>query len=69
LLEWRGRCCAVYDVTKPSAPVFLQLLKCGDAPKEFCLFLQKNSPAKSLLVVSSENDGVIKSVYTEDIIS
>lgn len=55
---------AVYDVTTPSKPVFLQLLKCGDAPEGVLIIPAKNSPTKkSLLLVSSENDGVIK-VYT-----
>ena len=55
---------AVYDVTKPTAPVFLQLLKCGDAPEGVLIIPAKNSPTKkSLLVVSSEEDGVVK-VYT-----
>jgi len=55
---------AVYDVTDPAKPVFLQLLKCGDAPEGVLIIPAKDSPTKkSLLVVSSENDGVIK-VYT-----
>ena len=55
---------AVYDIANPSNPVFLQLLKCGDAPEGVLFISAKDSPTKkSLLVVSSENDGVIK-VYT-----
>jgi hypothetical protein len=55
---------AVYDVTDPTKPVFLQILKCGDAPEGVLIIPAKNSPTKkSLLLVSSENDGVIK-VYT-----
>ena len=55
---------AVYDVTTPSKPVFLQLLKCGDAPEGVLFIAAKDSPTKkSLLLVSSEGDGVIK-VYT-----
>jgi DNA-binding beta-propeller fold protein YncE len=51
-------------VTDPAKPVFLQLLKCGDAPEGVLIIPAKDSPTKkSLLVVSSENDGVIK-VYT-----
>lgn len=57
---------AVYDVTNPTAPVFLQLLKCGDAPEGVLFISAKNSPiGKSLLVVSSEDDGVIK-IYSPD---
>jgi DNA-binding beta-propeller fold protein YncE len=52
---------AIYDVSNPKAPVFLQLVKCGDAPEGVLFIPAKNSPTqKSLLVVSSENDGVVK---------
>lgn len=55
---------AVYDVTNPGAPVFLQLLKTGDAPEGVLFVSAKDSPTgKSLLIVSSEDDGVVK-VYT-----
>lgn len=55
---------AIYDITDPTKPVFLQLIKCGDAPEGVLIIPAKNSPTKkSLLVVSSENDGVVK-VYT-----
>ena len=55
---------AVYDVTNPTSPVFLQIFKCGDAPEGVLFIPAKDSPTKkSLLVVSSENDGMIK-VYT-----
>lgn len=57
----RADAIAVYDVTNPTAPVFLQLLKCGDAPEGVLFIPAKDSPTKkSLLVVSSEGDGVIK---------
>jgi hypothetical protein len=60
----RADAVAVYDVTIPSKPVFLQLLKCGDAPEGLLFIPAKDSPTqKSLLLVSSEGDGVIK-VYT-----
>jgi DNA-binding beta-propeller fold protein YncE len=60
----RADAVAVYDVTIPTKPVFLQLLKCGDAPEGVLFISAKNSPTKkSLLVVSSEGDGVLK-VYT-----
>lgn len=52
---------AVYDVTKPEAPSFLQLLKSGDAPEGVLFVSAANSPTgKSLLIVSSEDDGVLK---------
>lgn len=60
----RADAVAVYDITDPTKPVYLQLLKCGDAPEGVMIIPAKNSPTKkSLLVVSSETDGVIK-VYT-----
>ncbi|MEO7214482.1 choice-of-anchor I family protein [Mucilaginibacter sp.] len=60
----RADAVAVYDVTDATKPSFLQLLKCGDAPEGVLIIPAKNSPTKkSLLLVSSENDGVIK-VYT-----
>ncbi len=62
----RADAVALYDVTIPTNPVFIKMLKCGDAP-EGVLFIPANkSPTnESLLVVSSENDGVIK-VYKAD---
>ena len=52
---------AIYDVTNPAAPVFLQMVKCGDAPEGVLFIAAKDSPIKkSLLVVSSEDDGLIK---------
>ncbi len=60
----RADAVAVYDITDPTKPVFLKVLKCGDGPEGVMIIQAKNSPTKkSLLVVSSENDGVIK-VYT-----
>ncbi len=37
---------ALYDVTNPTAPVFLKLLKCGDAPEGVLFVDAKNSPNK-----------------------
>ncbi|MCD2424836.1 choice-of-anchor I family protein [Niabella pedocola] len=52
---------AVYDISNPQQPKFLQLLKVGDAPEGVMIIAAKDSPTKrSLLVVSSEDDGVIK---------
>lgn len=60
----RADAVAVYDVTIPTAPTFLQLLKCGDAPEGVLFIPAKDSPTKkSLLVVSSEGDGFLK-VYS-----
>ncbi|MCC9169093.1 choice-of-anchor I family protein [Pontibacter harenae] len=51
----------VYDVTNPNQPEFLQVLKTGDAPEGIIFIPADESPVgKSLLVVSSEEDGVVK---------
>ena len=57
----RADAVAIYDVTNPASPVFLQVLNTGDAPEGVLFIPAKDSPIQqSLLVVSSENDGVIK---------
>ena len=59
---------AMYDISNPAAPVFLQMIKCGDAPEGILFIPAKDSPTKrSLLVVSSENDGVVK-IFTPNTI-
>jgi len=64
----RADAVAVYDVTNPAKPLFLKMLATGDAPEGVLIIPAKNSPTKkSLLVVSSEGDGMIK-VYTPDTI-
>jgi hypothetical protein len=51
---------AVYDVTNPVKPKYLQWLDCGDAPEGLLFISAEDSPTgKSLLVVSSEDDGVV----------
>lgn len=51
----------VYDITNPSAPVYLQSIKTGDAPEGLLFVPAAKSPNnRSLLVVSSEGDGVVK---------
>lgn len=60
----RADAVAVYNISNPYAPRFLKLLKTGDAPEGVLFISAKDSPTKrSLLVVSSEGDGVIK-VYS-----
>jgi hypothetical protein len=55
---------AIYDITTPTRPAFLQMIKCGDAPEGVLIIPAAKSPTKkSLLVVSSEDDGVLR-VYT-----
>ncbi|MRG47510.1 alkaline phosphatase [Chitinophaga sp. SYP-B3965] len=52
---------AMYDITNPAAPVYLSIVKTGDAPEGVLFISAKDSPIKkSLLVVSSEDDGFIK---------
>ncbi len=52
---------AVYDVTNPFTPQFLQLLESGDAPEGLVFVTADDSPnGKSLLIVSSEDDGTVK---------
>jgi DNA-binding beta-propeller fold protein YncE len=51
----------IYDVTNPVRPVFLQHLLTGDAPEGVHFVDAEKSPTKrSLLIVSSEEDGVVK---------
>lgn len=62
----RADAVVIYDVTTPGSPAFLQILKTGDAPEGVLFIPAKDSPNKqSLLVVSSENDGIIK-LYMPD---
>ncbi len=62
----RSDAVAVYDVSNPRQPRYLKLLACGDAP-EGLLFIdaKDNNLGRSLLVVSSENDGVLKIFTTK----
>jgi hypothetical protein len=63
----RADAVAIYDVTNPVSPVFLQMIKCGDAPEGVLFISAKDSPTqKSLLVVSSENDGFVK-IFMPDV--
>ena len=60
----RADAVAIYDVSNPEQPVFLQILATGDAPEGVLFISARDSPTKrSLLVVSSEADGVIR-VYS-----
>lgn len=52
---------AIYDVTMPNAPKFVQLFATGDAPEGLLFVKAKDSPnGRSLLVVSSEEDGTVR---------
>jgi DNA-binding beta-propeller fold protein YncE len=52
---------AIYDITFPSAPKFVQLFATGDAPEGVMFVKAKDSPnGRSLLIVSNEDDGTVK---------
>ncbi|MCF0062644.1 choice-of-anchor I family protein [Dyadobacter chenwenxiniae] len=52
---------AIYDLSNPSAPKFLQILKTGDAPEGVLYVAPDKSPnGKGLLVTSNEGDGTVK---------
>lgn len=58
---------AVYDISNPLSPVFVKALATGDAPEGVLFIPASKSPVqKSLLIVSSENDGFIK-IYQPDL--
>lgn len=60
----RADAVAIYNVDDPTNPVFLQMLHSGDAPEGIMIIPAADSPnKKTLLVVSSEEDGVVK-VFT-----
>jgi len=60
---------AVYDVTNPVKPSFLQMLLTGDAPEGILFVEASKSPSgKSLLIVSCEGDGIVKVYTTESLV-
>lgn len=62
----RADAVAIYDVSNPKAPQFLQLLRTGDAPEGILFVAPDKSPnGRSMLIVSSEGDGTVK-VYQPD---
>jgi DNA-binding beta-propeller fold protein YncE len=57
----RADAVAVYDITDPDSPVYLQWLNCGVGPEGVAFVPAGDSPnGKSLLIVSSEVDGIVK---------
>lgn len=57
----RADAVAIYDITNPTQPVFVKIIKTGDAPEGTLFISATKSPIQqSLLVVSSENDGLVK---------
>ena len=62
----RADAIAVFDITNPTAPVFIKMFTTGDSPEGVLFIPASKSPIQqSLLVVSSENDGMIK-IYKAD---
>ncbi len=56
----RADAVAMYDITNPQSPKFLQIVKTGDAPEGVLFVPARMSPnKKSLLIVSSEGDGFV----------
>ncbi|WP_128544739.1 choice-of-anchor I family protein [Larkinella soli] len=57
----RADAIAIYDLSNPTNPQFLQLLATGDAPEGVLFVGSDKSPnGKSMLVVSSEEDGEVR---------
>lgn len=60
---------AIYDVTNPVKPKFLQWIVSGDAPEGILFVPAEESPnGKSLVIVSSENDGTVRIYTTETLV-
>ena len=52
---------AIYDVSVPTAPKFIQLFATGDAPEGMMFVKPKDSPnGRSLLIISCEGDGTVR---------
>jgi hypothetical protein len=61
----RADAIAVYDLSNPAAPKFLQIIKTGDAPEGVLFVAADKSPnGKSLLITSNEGDGTVKFFQT-----
>lgn len=57
----RADAVAIYDISIPSAPKFVQVFETGDAPEGLLFVKAKDSPnGRSLLIVASEEDGTIR---------
>ena len=51
----------IYDITDPTAPVFIKMYKTGDAPEGIIFIPASKSPiSQSLIVTSNENDGTVR---------
>ena len=57
----RSDAVAVYDLSNPQAPKFVQVFATGDAPEGLLFVRSKDSPnGRSMLIVSSEDDGTVR---------
>ncbi len=57
----RADAVAIYDITNPTLPVFVKMIKTGDAPEGVLFIPASKSPIQqSIIVVASENDGLVK---------
>jgi DNA-binding beta-propeller fold protein YncE len=62
----RADAVAVYNITDPDSPVYLQWPNCGVGPEGVAFVSASDSPnGKSLLIVSSEVDGIVKIFTTQ----
>lgn len=62
----RADAVAVYDITDPDSPVFLQWLNSGVGPEGVAFVPASDSPnGKGILIVSSEVDGIVKIFTTQ----
>ena len=62
----RADAVAVYNITDPDSPVFLQWLNSGVGPEGVAFVPANDSPnGKGLLIVSSEVDGIVKIFTTQ----
>lgn len=65
----RADAVAVYDITNPVKPRYLQWLTAGDAPEGLIFVSAEESPnGKPLLIISSEGDGVVSIFSVADVI-
>jgi DNA-binding beta-propeller fold protein YncE len=62
----RADAAAIYNITDPDSPVFMQWLNCGVGPEGVLFVNASDSPnGKSLFIVSSEVDGIVKIFTTQ----
>ncbi len=62
----RADAVAVYDLSNPAAPRFLQIFETGDAPEGILFVPYDKSPnGRALLITSNEGDGTVKLFQTK----